>query len=88
MSSNLALTLMVMGVVSYFVINAYQAIVRNSPNPSLMITVSFALATIFNYTLQLGVRSDETLLDKFIFPGATAYQIIDLTYLFLIIYLY
>ena len=87
LSSNLALTLMVMGVVSYFVINAYQAIVTNSPTPSLMITVSFALATIFNYTLQLGVRSDETLLDKFIFPGATAYQIIALTYLFLIIYL-
>lgn len=87
LSSNLALTLMVMGVVSYFVINAYQAIVTNSPTPSLMITVSFALATIFNYTLQLGVRSDETLLDKFIFPGATAYQIIALTCLFLIIYL-
>ena len=87
LSSNLALTFMVMGVVSYFVINAYQAIVTNSPTPSLMITVSFALATIFNYTLQLGVRSDETLLDKFIFPGATAYQIIALTCLFLIIYL-
>lgn len=87
LSSNLALTLMVMGVVSYFVINAYQAIVTNSPTPSLMITVSFALATIFNYTLQLGVRSDETLLDKFIFPGTTAYQIIALTCLFLIIYL-
>lgn len=87
LSSNLALTLMVMGVVSYFVINAYQAIVINSPTPSLMITVSFALATIFNYTLQLGVRSDETLLGKFIFPGATAYQIIVLTLLFLVIYL-
>lgn len=87
LSSNLVLTLMVMGVVSYFVINAYQAIVTNSPTPSLMMTVSFTLATIFNYTLQLGVRSDETLLDKFIFPGATAYQIIVLTLLFLVIYL-
>ncbi|WP_423215720.1 LTA synthase family protein [Streptococcus equinus] len=87
LSSNLVLTLIIMGVVSYFVINAYQAIVTNSPTPSLVITVSFALATIFNYTLQLGVRSGETLLDKFIFPGATAYQIIVLTFLFLVVYL-
>lgn len=87
LSSNLALTLMVMGVVSYFVINAYQAIVTNSPTPSVMVTVSFLLAIIFNYTLQLGVRSDEALLGNFIFPGATAYQIIVLTLLFLVIYL-
>lgn len=87
LTTNLFLTLVVMGIVSYFVINAYYAIVTNSPTPSLMLTSSFLLATIFNYTLQLGVKSDEALLEKFIFPGATAYQIIALTCLFLIVYL-
>lgn len=84
LSSNLFLSLVIMGIISYLVLNSYQGIATNTPTPSVMVTVSLLLAIIFNYTLQLGVRSDEALLGNFIFPGATAYQIIVLT---LLIYL-
>lgn len=87
LSSNLFLSLVIMGIISYLVLNSYQGIATNTPTPSVMVTVSLLLAIIFNYTLQLGVRSDEALLGNFIFPGATAYQIIVLTLLFLVIYL-
>ena len=87
LSSNLFLSLVIMGIISYLVLNSYQGMATNTPTPSVMVTVSLLLAIIFNYTLQLGVRSDEALLGNFIFPGATAYQIIVLTLLFLVIYL-
>lgn len=48
---------------------------------------SFLLATIFNYTLQLGIKGEETLLDKYIFQGAVSYQILILTVVFLLVYL-
>ncbi|UOC10496.1 LTA synthase family protein [Streptococcus equinus] len=87
LSSNLFLSLVTMGIISYLVLDSYQGIATNTPTPSVMVTVSLLLAIIFNYTLQLGVKSDEALLGNFIFPGATAYQIIVLTLLFLVIYL-
>lgn len=87
LSSNLFLSLVTMGIISYLVLDSYQGIATNTPTPSVTVTVSLLLAIIFNYTLQLGVKSDEALLGNFIFPGATAYQIIVLTLLFLVIYL-
>jgi hypothetical protein len=87
LSINLFLSLVVMGIISSLGFKSYQAITTNTPTPSVMVTLSLLLAVIFNYALQLGVRSDEALLGNFIFPGATAYQIIVLTILFLVIYL-
>lgn len=60
---------------------------KNQVSFSLAVTTSLLLALIFNYALQYGVRSDVSLLGRYIFPGATTYQVIILTTLFLVVYI-
>ena len=78
-------------VTFYFIVRfAYQAVndIRsNKPSFSLAITTSLLLGLIFNYTLQLGLKTDGALMDMFVFPGATAYQIACITIINLLAYL-
>lgn len=83
---NLFMSLAAMGLIFYFVNKSYSTILKNKPTPSLIVTSSVFLALIFNYTIQLGVQKDEPLLNRFIFPGATAYQILVLACLFILFY--
>lgn len=72
-------------VAFYFVIRltfqAFNAIKANRPNISLMLITSLLLALVFNYTIQLGVKTDASLMNMYVFPGATLYQIICITLL-------
>ena len=76
----LAINLFLTFVASYFVIRftfqAFNAIKRNEPNFSLAVTASLLLALIFNYTIQLGLKTNGSLMNMYVFPGATLYQII------------
>ncbi|MFU2181163.1 LTA synthase family protein [Streptococcus pluranimalium] len=53
----------------------------------LAFTSSFLFGLFFNYLLQYGVKSDEALMDMFIFPAATIYQILLISFLSFFVYL-
>lgn len=57
------------------VYKAIEAIRNNNPNFYLSAATSLLFGVIFNYTLQYGVKTEGSLMDMFVFPGATAYQI-------------
>lgn len=59
----------------------------NQPNLALAVSSSFFFGLIFNYTLQLGLQKNEALMKMYIFPAATAYQIILIFLLSLTVYL-
>lgn len=80
------LSLIGLVLVSYTGLQAIKELTRNQPTWSLIFSASALLAVIFNYTLQLGVRDNGTILNKFIFPGATLYQICFLMVIYLLAY--
>ncbi|MFM1670400.1 LTA synthase family protein [Streptococcus mutans] len=84
----LALLLSLVGLmlVSYTTIQAIKDLVKNQPSFFLAFSTSVLLAVIFNYTLQLGLKNNGSLLDRFIFPAATLYQICFLIVVYLFIY--
>lgn len=51
------------------------------------IVSSLVLASIFNYSIQFGIKGEGQLINKYIFEGAVPYQILILTLIFLFIYL-
>ncbi|KXT68041.1 Lipoteichoic acid synthase LtaS Type IIc [Streptococcus gallolyticus] len=89
--SQLAINLFLTFVAFYFIIRftfqAFNALKKNEPNFSLVITASLLLALIFNYTIQLGVKINGSLMDMYIFPGATLYQIICIAILNVLIFI-
>ncbi|MER0122319.1 LTA synthase family protein [Streptococcus sp. ZJ93] len=74
-------------VLTYIVFDSFDAIGKNKPTLSLACTTSLLLAVVFNYTLQIGVKEEAELLGRYVFPGATLYQILVLFLLFLFTYL-
>lgn len=58
-----------------------------NPSFSLSFITSLGLSVIFNFALQYGIRADGELLGKFIFPGATVFQIGFLFFVFQFCYL-
>ncbi|MGT2924006.1 LTA synthase family protein [Streptococcus caviae] len=81
-----ALSLIGLVLVSYTGLKAAKELTRNQPTWSLIFSASALLAVIFNYTLQLGVKENGAILNKFIFPGATLYQICFLIVIYLLAY--
>lgn len=59
---------------------------KNQPSISLIFIFSALFAVIFNYTLQFGVKDNGALLGRYIFPGATLYQICFLFIIYLFLY--
>ncbi|EJN93687.1 LTA synthase family protein [Streptococcus ratti] len=82
----LVLSLIGLILISYTAFQAGKDIIQNQPSLSLAFTTSALLAVIFNYTLQLGVEDDAILLGKYVFPGATLYQICLLLVVYLFVY--
>ncbi|MEY8462919.1 LTA synthase family protein [Streptococcus merionis] len=74
-------------LVSFFIFKALSDFKSNQPSIEMAITSSLFWAVVFNYTLQLGIRTDEALFGQFIFPGGTLYQIIILFLVYLTVYI-
>ena len=83
----ITLLLILYGLLSFFLIRGFEAIRTNQPNLALAVSSSFFFGLIFNYTLQLGLQKNEALMKMYIFPAATAYQIILIFLLSLTVYL-
>ncbi|HEM2808816.1 LTA synthase family protein [Streptococcus suis] len=71
-------------VASFF--QSIRRILKNQSSLSLAIITSALIALILNYYLQLGVLKEEELLNRYIFPGATLFQILFLMFFALLIY--
>ncbi|KPJ22040.1 LTA synthase family protein [Streptococcus phocae] len=84
---NLLLCLITFHVICYYLYKAYESITNNKPSIHLAFASSLLLALVFNYCFQYGLKKDAMLLERYIFPGATAYQIAFLFFLFFVIYL-
>lgn len=72
---------------SYLFVKGISDLFRYRASLSSAFTISLLMAIIFNYTIQLGILLKGALLNRYIFPGATAFQILILTLLFFTIYL-
>ncbi|HFI0350627.1 TPA: LTA synthase family protein [Streptococcus suis] len=62
-------------------------IVENKPSIYNVVFLSLLMSFFFNGTIQYGIKLEEMVLKRYIFPGATLYQIIILFFLFLTVYL-
>lgn len=60
---------------------------NNKATFSLTVVTSLLLAVILNFGFQFGIKGDSDLLGKYIFPGATLYQILFLYFIFQFLYL-
>ncbi|MFV8044694.1 LTA synthase family protein [Streptococcus pluranimalium] len=69
---------------SYKAINDFK---NNKATFSLTVVTSLLLAIILNFGIQFGIKGDSDLLGKYIFPGATLYQILFLYFIFQFLYL-
>ncbi|HFH9951703.1 TPA: LTA synthase family protein [Streptococcus suis] len=59
---------------------------KNNSVFSLAIISSLFFALIFNFMIQFGIRMDEDYLGEYIFPGATLFQIIILSLIYIFVY--
>ncbi|WMB28357.1 hypothetical protein N1496_01610 [Streptococcus didelphis] len=85
-TNTVIITLLIALVIS-LLLKAFSHARNLRPSLSLVFISSLIFAIIFNYTLQFGVKTDTPLLEQYIFPGATSYQIFILLLLFLVIYI-
>lgn len=82
----IAALLFLYGMLSYFFVSSVHAIWNNKPNLGLVVSSSFLFGLIFNYFLQYGLQKDESLMEMYIFPAATTYQIGLIFILSLVLY--
>lgn len=78
--------LVIFSILAFLVFQSLSSLRHNKTSVSLTVISSFAMAVIFTYFLQLGVRDYGSLFNKFIFPGAMLYSISVLFCIFLMIY--
>lgn len=81
------ITLVLISLLIYFVLNSFSAIKENVPSYSLVVVLSFLLAIVFNYLFQYGIKSEGEILDRFIFPSATLFQIVVIALFNLLLYM-
>ena len=72
--------------ISYTFIIGYRDLLVNKPSVQLIYSVALLFAIFFNGTIQYGIKDEAILLEKYIFPGATLYQILVLFLFFTLIY--
>ncbi len=70
---------------SYKAINDFK---NNKATFSLTVVTSLLLAVTLNFGFQFGIKGDSDLLGKYIFPGATLYQILFFYFIFQFFYLF
>lgn len=75
-AGSVAITLILSCLLVYFVLNSYTPLKENRPNYAIVVVLSFFLALVFNYLFQYGIKSDGAVLDRYIFPSATLFQIV------------
>lgn len=81
------ISLVLISLLIYFVLNSFRAIKENTPSYSLVVVLSFLLAIVFNYLFQYGIKSEGEILDRFIFPSATLFQIVVIALFNLLLYM-
>lgn len=72
---SVAITLILSCLLVYFILNSYTPLKENRPNYAIVVVLSFFLALVFNYLFQYGIKSDGAVLERYIFPSATLFQI-------------
>lgn len=73
-------------LLSFMFFKAMEQLRQNKASVSLSVITSFLMALVINYYLQFGVKDNSALLDKFIFEGATLYQIFFFAVIYLLVY--
>ncbi|MGQ7408589.1 LTA synthase family protein [Streptococcus suis] len=86
LSYKLPLIIITTSVLVYTFWKSVEGIRENNSTVALAITSSFVFALLFNFTIQFGIRIKEPFLGKYIFPGATLFQIFFLALFFLVLY--
>lgn len=71
----------------FIIVKSWNDLLNNRSTVVLSLVTSLTLSSVFNFLLQLGIRKEETLLGKYVFPGAMLFQIIVLTAIFFIVYM-
>lgn len=71
----------------YITYKAIMSLKNNKADGYLVVGSSLLLAVVFNYTLQSAVKEHLELLERYIFPGGTMYQLLVLTLFFVGVYL-
>lgn len=73
-------------LLSFMFFKAIEQVRQNKASVSLSIITSFSMAVVINYYLQFGVKDNSALLGKFIFEGATLYQILFFAVFYFLVY--
>lgn len=73
-------------LLSFMFFKGIEQLRQNKASVSLSVITSFLMAVVINYSLQLGVQDNSALLGKFIFEGATLYQILFFAVFYFLVY--
>lgn len=84
---NILVCLALYSLLCYFIIQGIYDLILKKASIPLAVSTSFLLALIFNYTLQAGVKVDRAILGRYIFPGASLYQILFLALVNVVFYM-
>lgn len=84
---NTSLSLIIFSLLAYMMELSWRELRLWYAGKSLIVVSSIFWGVVFNYTLQLGVQKSESIVGRYIFSGATGFQILVLSLLAGIIYL-
>lgn len=87
LGTEVAISLAFFAVICYLAWKGIKDVVARRASVSLAITTSFFLAVVFNYIIQATISTDGKILGRYIFPGATLYQILVLALINVVFYL-
>ena len=72
--------------ISCYIVKGISELENNKPGVGLAIFSSVVFSILLNYFLQYSIRADLTIMEKYIFPGATLFQISIFFAIFLLLY--
>ncbi|KXT76907.1 LTA synthase family protein [Streptococcus sp. DD12] len=83
----LLLVLLIFSGLANLFLRGIHAFRRNQTSYASVVCTSLVLGTFFNYTIQMGVRKSGAIVNRYVFPAATLYQILALSLIALLCYM-
>ncbi|MGT2929841.1 LTA synthase family protein [Streptococcus dentasini] len=87
MGASLAICLALYSTLCFVVARGIADAMKKRASISLAVATSFLLAIIFNYIFQATIKADGPILGRYIFPGASVYQILVLALVNVVFYM-
>ena len=83
----IALIFILLSLPSFLAVKGLRDLAQNKASVSVAFVLSAVFALVFNYTIQNSIRGDVVVLERYLFTGASLFQIIVFFMIFMALYL-